>query len=153
MTVKIRAFSVTVKIQSLRRFVWSSSDDTAGSRAQPIPSQLYQTSNDYYYTTITRYTTLQTKMFHVEHKTVNWKTSCPCRPSSYDLGTVNVLLDQIRILKWRVKMSMNLELHLFFKNLKTKCLQRWPPSWLLDKIQRNARTRNIVRVTRNIYNP
>ena len=33
-------------------------------------------------------------MFHVEHKTVNWKTSCPCRPSSYDLGTVNVLHEQ-----------------------------------------------------------
>ena len=146
----VRVFSMTVKIQSLRRFVWSSSDDTAGSRAQPIPSQLYQTSNDYYYTTITRYTTLQTKMFHVEHKTVNWKTSCPCRPSSYDLGTVNVLLDQIRILKWRVKMSMNLELHLFLKNCTTNCIQQWPPSWLLDKIQRNARTR---RVTRNIYNP
>ena len=67
-------------------------------------------------------------MFHVEHKTVNWKTSCLCRPSSYDLGTVNVLLDQIRILKWRVKMSMNLELiHLFLKNSTTNCIQQWPP--------------------------
>ena len=111
---------MTVKIQSLRRFVWSSSDDTAGSRAQPIPSQLYQTSNDYYYTTITRYTTLQTKMFHVEHKTVNWKTSCPCRPSSYDLGTVNVLLDQIRILRGRLQIfgTMHKKMQISLKWLK-----------------------------------
>ena len=85
-------------------------------------------------------------MFHVEHKTVNWKTSCPCRPSSYDLGTVNVLREQYQKIEIEGKNVNESRFAPFSsKTQPPNVYKDGPVVDILDNIQCNARFLGIAK--------